>query len=419
MNGFGVLRKETAILKWGWIVGDMSVAARMMTLSLMSVGLSVNGALAGEPFIPSDDGVVIERLTSAVVAARSLRARVQTRAGETPVDLDSALKAATAHLQLARAESDPRQHGYAQAALSPWWTLADPPLEVLVVRAIVHQARHQFDLAIEDLDRVLAQDGQNAQALLTRSTVLRVQGKRAAAREQCKALGAVVHPLVTTTCICATASSRSQMLTAYRALNKAILSSGATSSTIRQWAYTVLGELAQALGEVQHARSHYLAGLRQGPRNVYLLAAFADLLLDEGRAKDVRDLLHDDTGPDGLLLRLALAERMLGDTRFRQHSEQLKDRFQASERRGDDTHLRDAARAALVLDDRPEHALEQALRSWQQQREVWDARLVLESALALGTPQRARPVLQWLDAQRIEHVRLTSLRKALEDVGRG
>ena len=83
----------------------------------------------------------------------------------------------SAYVALGRSEGDPRYDGYAQAALAPWWDLAEPPVPVLILRATLEQRRHDFDAALADLERVLARQPRHPQALLTKATILEVQGK--------------------------------------------------------------------------------------------------------------------------------------------------------------------------------------------------------------------------------------------------
>ena len=42
-----------------------------------------------------------------------------------------------------------------EAALTPWWNLAEPPVEVLILRATLRQRRHEFDSALADLTAAL------------------------------------------------------------------------------------------------------------------------------------------------------------------------------------------------------------------------------------------------------------------------
>ncbi len=94
---------------------------------------------------------------------------------------------------MGRVTGDPRYAGYAQAALTPWWDLKQPPEEILVLRATLRQRVHQFDAALADLAAVLGANPRNAQARLTRATVLQVLGAYGAAREECLALRNLRH----------------------------------------------------------------------------------------------------------------------------------------------------------------------------------------------------------------------------------
>jgi hypothetical protein len=55
--------------------------------------------------------------------------------------------------------------------------------------------------------------------------------------------------------------------------------------------------------------SHFKEALALGVRDVYLLGAYADFLLDRDRPQEVRSLLEKEVRIDPLLLSLALAEQ--------------------------------------------------------------------------------------------------------------
>jgi hypothetical protein len=120
-----------------------------------------------EPFVPASDAAVLEQLPSA--GDPLLRDLHDQRAAlaQNPRDLDIALSLAAAYVRLGRREADPRYDGYAQAALAPWWDLAEPPIPVLILRATLRQRRHDFEAALADLERVLARWPGHPQALLT------------------------------------------------------------------------------------------------------------------------------------------------------------------------------------------------------------------------------------------------------------
>jgi hypothetical protein len=163
------------------------------------------------------------------------------------------------------------------------------------------------------------------------------------------------------------------------------------------------------------ADRHFREAVSLGTRDIYLSAAYADELLDQGRAADARAFLAGETAADTLLLRLAIAEKRLAAPEAEKHQQMLQARIDAARARGDRLHLREEARFSLeLLGDAPA-ALRLAEENWRIQREPADARIVLEAALAAGSPSNARPVLAWLDETGLEDVRLRSLADKLRE----
>ena len=123
------------------------------------------------------------------------------RLANEPNNLPLALRVARGYLELGRITGDPRYSGYAEGALAPWWPLDRAPQEVLLVRATLRQRMHQFDPALTDLAAVLNANPRNAQARLTRATVLQVQGAYEGARQECLALRHLTQELVWAACL--------------------------------------------------------------------------------------------------------------------------------------------------------------------------------------------------------------------------
>jgi len=121
-------------------------------------------------------------------------------------------------------------------------------------------------------------------------------------------------------------------------------------------------------------------------------------------------LLKDETRADGLLLRLTRAEQQLNLPEADTHIAILKARFAASKMRGDNTHQGDEARFLLYLLKQPEPALALAKLNWGVQHEPRDARILLESALAVGKSKpQAQPTLDFLIQNRLQDARLQPL----------
>ena len=76
-------------------------------------------------------------------------------------------------------------------------------------------------------------------------------------------------------------------------------------------------------------------------------------------------------------------------------------------------HERDLALGELELMERPERALMYALQNWQSTHEIEDARVLVAAARASGRLAAARPVLEWIDRQRIEDAVLVRLRSGV------
>ncbi|MCP5419037.1 MAG: hypothetical protein H6970_00910 [Gammaproteobacteria bacterium] len=383
----------------------------LLIVTLLAMGSGMAGA---KPFVPDDDGQVLERLPFFTFSPemRELRAWRNDLA-DNPGDRRLAVRLAWRYVELGRAEADPRYYGYAQAALAPWWNESQPAPEVLLLRATLRQNRHDFSEALADLEKLLKVRPRAAQAWLTRAVILGVQGDYPQALRSCLALSRLATELLANACSGSILGVVGQAQASYRMLDAVLAENPEADSRERLWALTVLAETAARLGQPQAAERHFQQALALGLRDVYVLAAYADFLLDENRPAAVSALLADDIRPDSLLLRLALAEQRLHSPQAGQYRDTLRARIQASRLRGDTTHLGNEARFALELAGQPDEALRLALANWSVQREPVDARLVLEAALAAHAPSAARPVLDWLEKTGLEDVRLAALSQNL------
>ena len=387
-------------------------------LTLAVVGAAVLGrpaASGAEPFVPVDEGEVLERLPVSPLdpAARRVQA-LRADLARQPGNLALATRVAWLYIDQGRALSDPRYYGYAESALAPWWLAADAPVPVLVLRATIRQHDHDFRTALDDLAQALRADPTNAQAWLTQATVLQVRGEYAAATRSCLEVLQLANPLVAVTCLRSVESLNGAAQESYELLRRALAQARDADTSARLWALTTLAEIAQRRGQAGLAEEHFQQALSLRRPDDYLLAAYADFLLDLGRPEAARELLKDATRIDALLLRLALAERALGSPDLEPHVAMLRDRFTAARLRGDTVHRREEARCALHLEAQPPAALQLARDNWEVQREPWDARIFLEAALASGDRAAARPVLEFLDRTGLEDTALAQLVSRLQ-----
>lgn len=367
------------------------------------------------PYRPTDDSQILERAAASPANGSDQRlVALRQRLTERPSDLDAALQIAQAYVERGRADSDPRYYGHAQAALAPWWTIAEPPAALLVLRATIKQHDHEFAAALDDLARAVRADPSNTHAWWTRAIVLQVRGDYAEARRCCEQLVQLAPPLIAASCLTSVDSLTGSAVNGYTMLRNVLAKSAGGSPAQRAWALTTLAEIAARLDDRAAADVHFRAALSLAPDDHYLLGAYADHLLDTDRAAAARDLLRDRPQTDALLLRLAIAEGRLSTPDAQRYTDMLRERFAAARLRGSSVHGREEARLALELMHRPAEALELARANWEIQREPADARILLAAAAATGNRATADPVLEFLARNRTEDVALQRLATALE-----
>ncbi|NVJ08935.1 hypothetical protein HUW63_27335 [Myxococcus sp. AM001] len=376
-------------------------AVVLATVCVLGCGRSPSSG-EREPFIPQDTAEVLARVPAVGVDARAreraaLREALAGHAGQ----LDMALRLARLEIELSRVLGDPRYLGRAQAALRPWWDLATPPPGVRWVRATLHHARRDLQAALEDLDAVVKEDPGNVDAWLLRAEVLGTQGEHAEAARSCEWLTALTSPLTIAVCEARVRSLAGHSRKAHALLSEALRRSGRSQET-RTRALATLAEAAALAGDSGLAERYFLRVLSLEPKDSAARAAFADLLLDAGRAREAVAVVMDHTQDDRLLLRHVLAENALGSSRAPEVTQALSRRFEASRLRGDNLLAREEARFALQVEKAPEKALRLAQAAWASRREPWDVRLLLEAALAANRPEAARPALEFLQASGCE-----------------
>lgn len=353
----------------------------------------VVGLAQAVPFTPQTDREVIETLRDRPLsdderAWRSLRAQTRLK----PQDAELAARLARQAIEISRRDGDPRWMGQAQGALQPWWNQADPPTGIRLLRATILQNQHDFAAALRDLDAVVRQTPQDPQAWLTRGSVLQVLGRYDDAKSACDVLLRIGAPWHGQACLLELASLQGQgepTMTALRTLRRQ------APAALQSWLALIEAELAERLGRQTEAETLYKQLLLTAP-DAYTEGAFADFLLDQGRAAEVIQRLQKQQRNDGLLLRLALAYAQAKDARLDGTVQALRARFNAARERGDAVHRREEARFALWLLKRPGTALQLAKANWAVQKEPADARIFLEAAHAAGQDRVADTVREFM-----------------------
>lgn len=371
----------------------MTAIARVVFRVVFAAALGGMPAARAAPYIPANDDVVIERLpfragdaeTRALAGLRAAWARA-------PDDRGAAAELARQYFDTAMATGDPRYVGYAEAVVGRFE--APLPAPLLLVRGMLRQYRHAFDAALDDFAAALAHDPDLAGAHAWRGAIHLVRADYPRAAEECEALARLGRNVLAGGCHGLVLAYTGHLAQADAMLAQALAAAGDPGN--RQWLLTRLGEVAAWRGRPAEAERHYRAALAVGQDDTYLLAAWADFLLDQSRPAEVVDALSDWAASDVLLLRLVEAETRLKLPAAAAHRQALADRYAAATLRGDATHRAEEARFALRIEGEPATALALAADNYRVQREPRDARILLEAAVAAHDAAPAQAALDWL-----------------------
>jgi tetratricopeptide (TPR) repeat protein len=367
-------------------------------LGALLLGAGHSGVARSTPYVPSSDAQVLAELP---VGARheSAGARELTRSR-----LDIALPLAQFYVSRSRATGDLRYLGYAEAMLQPWLQQSAVPPAVRVLEATILQSRHAFGAALTQLDLTLQVQPDNAQAWLTRATVLRVLGRYDEALASCAHLAAQADSAIVGLCRESLRGLTGHLQSAYAAL--VALPQQGLGAEARAWRYSELGEMAERLGDDATAEHWFREGLQLAPEDFYMRAACADLLLRQRRAAETLQLLAGYESIEPMLLRLVIAQQLLNDSRGAQYRALLSSAFEVEQQRGEAVHRREQARFLLDIEQQPQAALAAAQENWRVQREPDDLLILLRAAQAARHPDAAAAALLFIQQRGLEDVRL-------------
>jgi tetratricopeptide (TPR) repeat protein len=370
-----------------------------MTLCAAVLGFAASVSDA-RPLIPQDDSVVLADVPTGTrhseLATRQIAAK----------RLDVALPLAQLYIKQARNSGDLRFLGYAEAVLEPWVGPAATSADALVLHATVLQSRHDFTSALAALERARALRPDDAQAWLTTAAVLRVRGEYDQSSSACDHTAIHADPIVVELCKQSIRGLMGDLPGAYAAIRQ--IDSRAMPPEERTWRASELGEMAVRLGRDAEAEHWFQNGLRSSPGDFYIRAAYADLLLRNNRARETLILLQGRQTLEPLLLRIAIAQKMLRDPGLEQSSRRLAAAFAAEAQRGDGVHRREQALYLLDVQNDPPGALAAAQENWKVQRETDDAIVLMRAARAAGSSRAADPARAFVKEHAVQDVRIAA-----------
>ncbi len=358
------------------------------------------GAWAVTPLQPVRDDEVLEVLPSIT------RSRPPSRTVQVAPDPVRAAQAARDAIALARQTGDTRYWGRAQAALAPWWSRPNAPIDLAVLQATVQQGRHEFNAAGEVLKATLARTPGHAQGWLNLAALHRLAGRYQDAMSACEGVAQAGNGFYAQVCALETRSLQGQHVEAGRGLTKLIAQT--TDKAQQAWLLSLLAEAGERAGQDGTAAENYKRSLMLDA-DLYTSIAFSDLLLRTGQASEALKTLALLPETDAVLLRRAAALRLQGDGRWRDARAVLSQRHDELKRRGDDItlHGREQALAALWLDDDAPQALKLARSNLKVQREPVDWWVAIQSAKAANDRVALTAVMSEIRVSGLTDARLT------------
>lgn len=366
-------------------------------IGLITFTLSAHAADLGTPYTPPSNQTVLQHVPTVTdprvrqfeQLARQWRGNHDNRR--------LAIRLAKAYIDYGRSTGDARFLGRALAPIDPWMDDHPIPVDILIVHATILQSRHQFDAARHELEDALKRAPGNAQGWLTLATVNMVQGRFAEARQNCVHAANTGGNYLAIVCNGDLLSLTGHAGKAYTLMGLIAQGGPEIPAAVSAYVQGLLADTALRLGKREAAEAHYRQGLQLTPGDNFLLADYADFLLDEQRYDDVIRLLTPYTDSDTSFLRLVYAEADLGTPKAGDDIQAMADRFKAMDTRGSHLYRREQAGFVLDLLHKPQRALALAQENWQVQRAPKDVRVLLRTALGADQPSAAQPALDFIE----------------------
>lgn len=371
-------------------------------LCIMLLAMTIEQGVFAAPRVPSNPQEVLEKLPQKVFAP----AVVNTQ----KLDVTAALTQAQTFITHSQQTGDPRYLGYAEAQLKPWLSQATIPDDVLLMRARLRQFNHQFASALIDIAQVLQHQANHPEALLLQASIYQVRGDYSQARSACQRLRGLSTLMLALVCEAQVDGLNGQSDKAFATMTTLLSSVKNLDAEQQEWFYLAMGDLALRRGQLADAEKYYRRLDMSSPA---ALTSLSDVLLRQKRFAEVQKLLANYQQHDGLLLRLAIAEKALNTPQAQTLAQTLKQRFDALRLRGDNSHLREQALFTFYVEGNATKALVLARENWQQQRESQDADIYWLTAQNTQSIADIRLLAKWLKQTGLQSVNLTPLNRVV------
>lgn len=397
-----------------------SFVAPLLFFTALLLGLVPDGN--AEPYQPADDQSVVLQIPAAERDGRTAVEAARAAFSAAPDSAQKAAELAGVYLDLHARLGDPRLLGYAESVLNQFKEASNdvyPPVALRLIHADILQARHKFSAASNELWAILAENPEQASAWLMLASIAETQGDYDVTRQACAQLLFAGYSNYGLTCSASVASLQGRSQAALDQLRDALSNERSADRDALAWTHVVAAEIALRAGLQSDAEALLHVAI-QFSEDLYPRLALSDLLIDQARFQDAEFILDGMPATDAVLIRRAQivrnSEKSDAGQRADRIAEQLLRRVAALHMRGDLTHGREEALIALRVTKNADRALEAATRNWALQRESIDAILLLEAAIAANRPDAASPVIDWMDRNNSDDLRLLNLRGQLRRV---
>lgn len=376
--------------------------------------------LTAQQFVPNTPEFIVETLPASIVAlskelaptrSNANRSRSATTLSDT--QLENLEQQALAAYRIAVNTQEQRAYGHTLAVLERWPAQQEKTTNIHILLAAVLQHEHHFIEALSHLDAALTKAPNNAQAWLMRAQINLVIAEYVTARQDCKALSALVQPAIGINCL-----AQVDALTgnAQRSLDIVVgLLTESRDLSRQDYAelFTSAATFAQRLGKIEDAIRYYYTALQITPDQPYVLVHYAQLLLEQARHHEVIALFatRDERAlPDEQRILFARALSMSSERQLLEQARVLKDSleksFEAAFKRHEALPNKAYAQFTLYLSHEPQKALQAAQANWSLQKEPSDTLLLALAAQESGARVQISDLAHWIEAHRTEDTRL-------------
>lgn len=388
------------------VPGSLNLILCLTLLLFPGIGIA-------EPFVPEDENFQVVSLSTAVVA---LHQQLQANDANNEATSARLYPSIINSYRIAVRDNSPRAYGRVFSLLNQWPNGENQPAEIRNIHASVLQHYHNFEQALDIINKAIENNASNLSTQLIRFQIAMVSGDYSLADLACGDVSAEGDEADALNC-------RSQLQAATGELQMAsdnlqAYMSNNPPATIGQLFELLLtaGDIAVRQGNSQRAEMYFTDALRINPENHYLRLQYMDLLLSEGRHDDVLRFIatipeqHINDEIKILQIRALSAQESLENTNLIETlSTELASSFQQSLEREERLPHKDMALFYYYVEDDPESALRHAHQNWQTQKEISDTLLVYRSALDAGHSNTQQEVASWLEENGTTDARLDDL----------